>query len=96
MSKESIIKGQIESGFEYELNVETLNDYEILEYFTEVDDGNTLAIPRLINKVLGKEQATELKNHLKSVSEDGKVTMEAMEKAFTEILTTSKSKEVKN
>lgn len=85
------IKGKLKNGFNFELDPGLLNDYELLEMISE-GQTNPLVIPKLITKVLGEKQKNNLINYLKKKT--GKVTIEDMELALTEIFT--KSKPLKN
>lgn len=85
------IKGKLKNGFNFELDPDLLNDYELLEMISE-GQTNPLVIPKLITKVLGEKQKNNLINYLKKKT--GKVTIEDMELALTEIFT--KSKALKN
>ena len=50
-----MIKGKTSSGFEYEIAEGSLNNYELLESISELDE-NTLVLPKVVNLLLGKEQ----------------------------------------
>lgn len=54
-----MIKGKTKSGFKYEVNSDSLNDYELIEIIAEVDV-NPLLLPKLIVKLLGVEQKDKL------------------------------------
>ena len=86
-----MIKGKTSSGFEYEILEEQLNNYELLESIAELDE-NTLALPKVVNMLLGKEQKNKLAKHLRN--KDGIVPMDKMMGEVTEIFQ-SKS-EIKN
>lgn len=85
------IKGKLKNGFNFELDPDLLNDYELLEMISE-GQTNPLVIPKLITKVLGEKQKNNLISYLKKKT--GKVTIEDMGLALTEIFT--KSKPLKN
>lgn len=77
-----MIKGKTESGFEFEVSTERLNNYELLEAIGEMED-NELLMPKVVNLVLGKEQAKKLKDHLRTP--DGMIPVNEMTKEITEI-----------
>lgn len=77
-----MIKGKTKSGFEYEIPDENLNNFELLEAIAEVDE-NPLIVPKLLHLLLGKEQATKLKDHLRT--EKGMVPTEKINDEITEI-----------
>nr|DAN04157.1 MAG TPA: hypothetical protein [Caudoviricetes sp.] len=63
-----IIKGVTKSGFEYEITKERLNNFELIEVFSEVDD-NPLLLPKALNLLLGKEQKQRLYDHLRTTDD---------------------------
>ncbi|WP_281738480.1 hypothetical protein [Enterococcus dispar] len=60
-----MIKGVTESGFKYKLSEERLDNYELLESFAEMEE-SPLAMPRVLNLLLGKEQTGKLKEHVRT------------------------------
>ena len=80
-----MINGKTTSGFEYSLDPDKLNDYELLEKIGEMEE-NPFALTNVFNMVLGKEQVEKLKDHLRS--EDGTVPIEKMTAEITEIFNT--------
>ena len=86
-----MINGKTTSGFEYSLNPDKLNDYELLEKIGEMEE-NPFTLTSIVNMVLGKEQAKKLKDHIRS--ENGTVPIEKMTAEITEIFNTQP--EVKN
>lgn len=71
-----MIKGTTKSGFEFELEDEVLDDYELLEAICSVDHGNYSDVAKLVEMLLGEEQKEKLKAYLKS--KDGKVRTTAI------------------
>lgn len=67
------MKGITKTGFEFEITVEALDDWEILDQLSEMADGNMLYAPKFIKKVLGAEQAKALVAHC---SENGRTPTE--------------------
>lgn len=70
-----MIKGVTKTGFTYELSKERLDNYEMLEAISELDE-NPLVLPRVVNLLLGKEQAQKLKEHVRT--KDGLVPAETL------------------
>lgn len=70
-----MIEGKTDSGFVYSIEKKRLDNYELLEVITEVDENPTL-IPKALKLLLGQEQASELKEHVRD--EDGIVPAEKM------------------
>lgn len=86
-----MIKGKTKSGFKYEISDENINDYELFEVMAEIDE-NPLLLPKLLKMLLGAEQKDALIENLRG--ENGKVSMEAIQGAVTEIF--ANTKPVKN
>lgn len=74
--------GKTSTGFEFELNDEVLDDYELLEMLTELDEGQYGRVTRTVEKLLGKEQKEKLKEH---VRKDGKVSATKLMNEIAEI-----------
>ena len=87
-----MLKGISESGFEFEIDEEVLDDWEMLELLQEIDDGSVGKIAKAIVFLLGKEQYEKLKNFIKA--RDGKIKASVMIDEFTSIM--NAEKEVKN
>ena len=86
-----MIKGTTKSGFKFEISDENINDYELFEVMSEIDE-NPLLLPKLLKMLLGTEQKDALIEHLRG--ENGKVSMESIQAAITEIF--AGTKPVKN
>jgi len=85
-----MLKGTTESGFRYEIEDETLNDYELFELISEVD-GNPLLLPQLVKKLLGEKQKNNLISHVRG--EDGRAPLDKISQEVMEIF---RSKKIKN
>ena len=83
------MKGKTSSGFEYELNEEALDDYEILEDLCEMDAGNMSKMSSVMNRMIGAEQKERLKEHLRT--ENGRVPMSKMMIEIEEIFKNAKA-----
>lgn len=70
------------SGFEYELSPERLNNYELLEAVSEIDE-DPFAITRVLKLLLGKEDTNRLKDHVRT--EDGIVPADKLTDEITEM-----------
>lgn len=77
-----MIKGKTSSGFDYEIPKENLNNYELVEVLGEMEE-NPLLISKTVNLLLGKEQAKDLKDHLRT--EGGTVPTDKMSEEIMEI-----------
>nr|WP_253294345.1 hypothetical protein [Enterococcus avium] len=59
-----------------------MNNYELLEVIGELDE-SPLVLSKVVTMLLGKEQTTQLKNHLRT--EEGIVPTDLMSEEITEI-----------
>lgn len=80
-----MIKGMTESGFAYELEESVLDDYELLEDLCAIDKGENARIVAVTRKLLGDEQLSRLKEHLRD-ADTGRVPAKRMFEEFGEIL----------
>lgn len=89
-----MIKGKTGSDFEFEVSEAALDDWELLEILSEIDDGKTQKLGAAVKLLLGDEQAEKLKEHCRT---DGRVSASAMFKEISDIFTALKSsRETKN
>lgn len=86
-----MIEGKTKSGFEYKIPKENLDNYELIEVIAEAQD-NPLLFPKMVNLLLGEEQAKRLKEHCRN--ENGIVSTEKLSQEITEIF--ESQKEIKN
>ncbi len=85
-----MLKGKTQSGFEYVVKKNDLNNYELIEVVAEVDE-NPLLIPRVVKLLLGEDQKNRLLDHVRV---DGIASVDRVAKELEEIFTSAK--EVKN
>lgn len=83
-----MIKGRTNSGFNFKIKEESLDDWELIETLTEIDEGKADLIVKIPKILLGEKQANALKEHLRG--NDGRVSASAMTQAIMEILKMSK------
>ena len=77
-----MLKGTTKSGFKFEIDDKRLNNYELLEAISEVEE-SPLALPRVIKLLLGDNKAKALKNHVRD--SDGFVSSEKLSAEIMEI-----------
>lgn len=77
-----MLNGKTKSGFAFNISDETLNNYELLEVISVVDE-NPLKLPQLMTMLLGAEQAKKLKDHVRT--ENGFVPMDVIQGEIMEI-----------
>ncbi len=83
-----MIKGVLKNGFRFKIDDNVGDDYEVLELINEVDE-EPQKITKLVERILGVKQKNALKEHIRS--ESGKVTVEAMQNALTEMFNQAKA-----
>lgn len=83
-----MLTGKTTSGFEFEIEDERLDDYELLEKLCEIDEGNGGKIASAITDLLGEKQKEMLKEHIRN--KDGRVSAKRMIGEFAEILNATK------
>lgn len=86
-----MIKGKTESGFNYEIEEEELDDIELLELLADVG-ANPLLVPKIVTKVLGNDQKKALYDHVRD--KNGRASTTRVSEEFTEIL--AGTKQLKN
>ena len=67
------LKGVTKTGFAYSISEKNVRNYELVEALGELDT-NPLALPRVMNLLLGKEGTKKLKDHVRD--KDGIVDTE--------------------
>ncbi len=83
MAKTDYLTGKTDSGFNYNISKERLNNYELVEALGELED-NPLIMGKVVTMILGKEQTKKLKDHLRT--EEGFVPNDLMQAEITEIM----------
>jgi len=81
-----MIKGQTTSGFNYHIDENILQDYELLEAIAETEK-NPIFITKVVRMLLG-DDTDRLKEHVRD--ENGHVSIEKMNVEITEIFEAQK------
>lgn len=76
------LTGVTKSGFTYSILEKNVRNYELVEALGELET-NPLALPRVMNLLLGKEQAQKLKDHVRD--KDGIVDTEKISAELQDI-----------
>lgn len=79
-----MITGKTETGFEFELDDNATDNYELLEVLTDIEKGQSKKMVDAINMLLGDEQKDRLKKHVAET--EGRVSTARMWKEFVSIL----------
>lgn len=78
-----MIAGKTSSEFSFEISEAALDDWELLEILSDIDDGKTQKLGAAIKLLLGDEQAKALKEHCRN--DEGRVPTSAMMKEIGDI-----------
>ncbi|RKW26483.1 MAG: hypothetical protein D8B48_08760 [Granulicatella sp.] len=81
-----MIKGKTKSGFNYHIDENVLQDYELLEAIAETEK-NPIFITKVVRMLLG-DDTDKLKEHVRD--ENGHVSIEKMNVEITEIFQSQK------
>lgn len=77
-----MLKGTTKSGFFFEIEDKRLNNYELLEAISEIDE-TPLALPKVIKLLLGESKSKALKNHVRD--DEGFVSAQELTSEIMEI-----------
>lgn len=77
------MKGKTKSGFAYTLRDGFVDDMELLEMLTEMDDGNMSVLPKVLTRMFGDDQKRKLYDHCRT--DDGRVPMTAVAEEVAQI-----------
>lgn len=69
-----MITGKTKTGFEFKIKKNALQNIEVLELIARIQNNDGLAVFPLLEKLLGKEQKTELYEHIRN--DEGEVLLD--------------------
>ena len=82
-----MVNGVTKSGFEFVITDDALDDYELLEALCDIDNGDMGQVPKMVERLLGRDQKNALKAHIKAIK--GKVSSKAMIEEISDIFAAS-------
>lgn len=90
-----MLKGKTTSGFEFVIEDDVFDNWELSEAIVDTDNGQPFAVVNLARQLLGQEQLDKLKEHCR---ESGKVSKRKMYGEILDMLkgTGSKDEKAKN
>jgi hypothetical protein len=88
-----MVKGKTKDGFEYEIDMENVEDMRFVEALAEADEGSPRALREVLNRMLGEEQKERLYEFCQD--EKGRVPLESVKGVITEIFEAA-GEEIKN
>lgn len=87
-----MISGVTKNGFAFEITDERVDNMEIIDALADIDDGNLLAVSKVLTLLLGPEQKKKMYDFVRT--EDGIVSAQTVSEMIVEIL--AAKKETKN
>lgn len=87
-----MISGVTKNGFVFEITDERADNMELIDALADVDDGNLLAVSKVLTLLLGPEQKKKMYDFVRT--EDGIVSAQTVSEMIVEIL--AAKKETKN
>lgn len=85
-----MITGKTATGFEYTIDDDAMDDYELLESLVKVDRGDVSCITDAINHLLGENEKKRLIEHVRAKS--GRASAKSMVAEFREIMNAAGAK----
>ena len=86
------MKGITTSGFHFDVEDKRFNDMVLLDLLVDFQQGNGTALPKILDRIFGKEQKAALYEHL--ADEDGIVPVDKVSQEIMDIF--NAKKEAKN
>ena len=77
-----MIHGKTTTGFEFDVDPDAIRDMEFIELAAQVEE-NGLLLPKMIERVIGKEQKQALYDHVRN--SDGRVLIDKVNDEIKEI-----------
>lgn len=87
-----MISGVTKNGFVFEITDERADNMELIDALADIDDGNLLAVSKVLTLLLGPEQKKKMYDFVRT--EDGIVSAQTVSEMIVEIL--AAKKETKN
>ena len=87
-----MISGVTKNGFAFEIADERADNMELIDALADIDDGNILAVSKVLTLLLGPEQKKKMYDFVRT--EDGIVSAQTVSEMIAEIL--AAKKETKN
>ena len=84
-----MIEGVTKSGFKFAISDDALDDMELLDALSDMDEGKATSYKYAISALLGEEQRKALYEHVRD-KKTGRVSAKKVFTAFAEILNAAK------
>lgn len=79
------MKGTLKNGFQFDIPDENMNNMELVDALSEIEDDNPLAISKVANLMLGKKQKKALYEYIRT--DKGNVPIDKATNCLMEIMT---------
>lgn len=83
-----MISGVTKNGFAFEITDERVDNMELIDALADIDDGNLLAVSKVLTLLLGPEQKKKMYDFVRT--EDGIVSAQTVSEMIVEILAAKK------
>ena len=87
MAETKYITGKTDQGFEFKIDVDLFDDWELVEILGEVDENKIWRLSRGFEILLGKDGFEKLKDNL--LEKQGRIKTSALFKEFNDIFTSN-------
>ena len=82
----AIVKGKTKTGFEFELDNELIDDYEVLEMYEDIKETG-LGVRKLLTRLIGEDGYKRLKEHCRK--KDGTISAKRIGHEMNDIMSTN-------
>ena len=82
----AVVKGKTKTGFEFELDTELIDDYEVLEMYEDIKDTG-LGARKLLTRLIGEDGYNRLKEHCRK--KDGTISAKRIGHEMNDIISTN-------
>ena len=90
----AVVKGKTKTGFEFKLDTELIDDYEVLEMYEDIKETG-LGVRKLLTRLIGEDGYNRLKEHCRK--KDGTISAKRIGHEMNDIMSTNVGDtEVKN
>ena len=82
----AVVKGKTKTGFEFELDTELIDDYEVLEMYEDIKETG-LGVRKLLTRLIGEDGYNRLKEHCRK--KDGTISAKRIGHEINDIMSTN-------
>ena len=82
----AVVKGKTKTGFEFELDNELIDDYEVLEMYEDITETG-LGARKLLTRLIGEDGYNRLKEHCRK--KDGTISAKRIGHEMNDIMSTN-------